>query len=250
MGQDADNRKYFEEISAEYDSYYDDPETIMDFEKVTRLEQALSWSDFSNSDIVLNVGVGSGELNRELPSTFSGELVGIDFSRAMIELASNGGDSFVQAAVQRLPLADNSVDTCFCLGVVGYLNHRELDTALAEIHRVLSPNGELILTFGNRSSPFRRFRNFYYYSFLNALKSFFGVGESINHEYDEYDPERILEASAGVGFEVENRAYLTYSSGVFNTPVHKWTYRVLQDRFGDDDRAGSLAMTWILKLQK
>lgn len=249
MDQDASNRKYFKEISVEYESYYDDPETIMDFEKVARLNRALCLSDLSNCNTVLNVGVGSGELNREFPSTFSGELIGVDFSRAMIELASNDDDSFIHGALQRLPLADGSVDTCFCLGVVGYLDFEELDTALTEIHRVLSPNGEVILTFGNRTSLFRRLRNLYY-GVIDIFKLSLGIGEFATNEYNSYNPERILKLSTDIGFELKNKTYLTYSSGIFNTPIQKWIYRILQDRFSNNDRVGGLAMTWILKLQK
>jgi ubiquinone/menaquinone biosynthesis C-methylase UbiE len=250
MERTPDHQEYFEEISSEYDSYYAEPETIMDFEKVTRLERALSLATVSSADTILNVGVGAGELNEALSSTHGGDVVGVDFSRPMIELARTGDDPFLQGALQQLPLVDDCVDLAFCLGVLGYLDRSEIGDALSELHRVLAPGGELILTFGNRRSPFRRFRNIYNYRILNAVKRLTGMGNPLIHEYREYDPDRIQRLVADLGLRIEARRYLTYSSGVFDTPVNHRLYRIFENRFEADDRVGWVAMTWLLKLRK
>lgn len=250
MQQETNHKEYFDEISEEYDSYYTESKTIMDFEKVRRLQRAISMADISNADSILNVGVGSGELNRALPTTFEGDVLGIDFSRAMLDLARKEDGEFFQGALQELPLKNNCIDCCFCLGVVGYLDRSELNSALSELYRVLAPGEALIFTFGNRQSPFRKLRNTYYYTVLNSIKKLTGVGDPLIHEYKEYHPDRVQSIATELGFAIENRAYLTYSSGVFNTSLNHWAYRRLEETFGDNDRVGRLAMTWMLKLRK
>ncbi|HEV2783626.1 MAG TPA: class I SAM-dependent methyltransferase [Actinophytocola sp.] len=96
---------------------------------------------------VLEVAVGTG---RNLPFYPDGvRLTGIDFSPAMLEIARKraaelGRDVELRVGdAQALPFPDASFDTVVCtLGLCGFPDDR---AAIAEMHRVLRPNGTLLL---------------------------------------------------------------------------------------------------------
>ena len=96
---------------------------------------------------VLEVAVGTG---RNLPFYPAGvRLTGVDFSPAMLAQAraraagSNREIDLHVSDAQALPFADASFDTVVCtLGLCGFPDHR---AAIAEMHRVLRPQGTLLL---------------------------------------------------------------------------------------------------------
>lgn len=96
---------------------------------------------------VLEVAVGTG---RNLPFYPDGvRLTGIDFSPAMLDIArTRAGElgreiDLREGDAQALPFADASFDTVVCtLGLCGFPDER---VAIAEMHRVLRPNGTLLL---------------------------------------------------------------------------------------------------------
>lgn len=96
---------------------------------------------------VLEVAVGTG---RNLPFYPAGvRLTGVDFSPAMLARArtraaeSNREIDLRVSDAQALPFDDASFDTVVCtLGLCGFPDHR---LAIAEMHRVLRPQGTLLL---------------------------------------------------------------------------------------------------------
>jgi len=75
-------------------------------------------------------------------------VIAADFSERMVQSCRQrfAGDAAVEvlcAPADHLPLSDNSVDHVVCLGVFEYLP--DYSPALAEIWRVLRPNGLLVL---------------------------------------------------------------------------------------------------------
>jgi len=96
---------------------------------------------------VLEVAVGTG---RNLPFYPDGvRLTGIDFSPAMLDIARTRAAELGreidlrEGDAQALPFADASFDTVVCtLGLCGIPDER---VAIAEMHRVLRPNGTLLL---------------------------------------------------------------------------------------------------------
>ena len=96
---------------------------------------------------VLEVAVGTG---RNLPFYPAGvRLTGVDFSPAMLaqaraRAAGSGREIDLRVSdAQALPFDDASFDTVVCtLGLCGFPDHRR---ALAEMHRVLRPQGTLLL---------------------------------------------------------------------------------------------------------
>jgi ubiquinone/menaquinone biosynthesis C-methylase UbiE len=96
---------------------------------------------------VLEVAVGTG---RNLPRYPPGvTLTGVDLSPAMLDIARGraaalGRDvDLREADAQRLPLPDRSFDTVVCtLSLCAVTDHR---AAIAEMFRVLRPDGRLLL---------------------------------------------------------------------------------------------------------
>lgn len=91
---------------------------------------------------VLEVGCGTGELAARISAETSADVVAIDLSPRMIELARSRGVDASVADVQQLPFENGSFD---CIVAAWMLYHApELDCALSEIARVLDAAGFLV----------------------------------------------------------------------------------------------------------
>jgi demethylmenaquinone methyltransferase / 2-methoxy-6-polyprenyl-1,4-benzoquinol methylase len=96
----------------------------------------------------LDVGCGTGGLSRLLASLLPGsQVVGIDFSRAMVRDASRsrrgkGGPTFAVGHAGHLPFADASFDLAASAFVAR--NFADLLGTLRELRRILRPGGTLL----------------------------------------------------------------------------------------------------------
>lgn len=99
----------------------------------------------------IDLGTGTGRHYKEFAS--QGPLLGIDNSKAMIEIAQTRnpeGDFMVGDFRQSGLIPPQSVDVVFCLGETLYLNAgSEQHTALQEINKWMKPNGILVIHFWN-----------------------------------------------------------------------------------------------------
>jgi ubiquinone/menaquinone biosynthesis C-methylase UbiE len=91
---------------------------------------------------VLEVGGGEGELAERIVRELGAELVFVDQSERMVEIARGRGLAAQVGDVQDLPFADASFD---CAVAAWMLYHvPALDQAIAELARVLVPGGRLV----------------------------------------------------------------------------------------------------------
>jgi len=96
---------------------------------------------------VLDLCCGTGDMTFALKRQAGGsaQIVGLDFSHAMLERAarkSNGNSPrWIEADALRLPFADESLD--LVTSAFGFRNLADYDAGLREIVRVLRPGGEL-----------------------------------------------------------------------------------------------------------
>lgn len=91
---------------------------------------------------VLEVGCGQGELARRIATELGVEVVAIDQSPRMVELAQKRGVDARVGDVQALDFPDESFD---CVVAAWMLFHvPDLDRGLAESARVLRPGGRLV----------------------------------------------------------------------------------------------------------
>ena len=97
---------------------------------------------------VLEVGCGWGELAEWLAQETGAEVVAVDLSPRMVELARERGVDASVADVQALPFPDASFDVVVAAWMLYHVP--ELDRALAEIARVLRPGGTFVAATNSR----------------------------------------------------------------------------------------------------
>jgi ubiquinone/menaquinone biosynthesis C-methylase UbiE len=99
---------------------------------------------------ILEIGYGSGLLMPTLASVCD-ELYGLDLEpeppglRARLEQLGVKPRDLVQADVQKMPFADGFFDAVVAFSIFEHLKGHELGPALAEVARVLSPQGQLLV---------------------------------------------------------------------------------------------------------
>jgi SAM-dependent methyltransferase len=92
----------------------------------------------------------------------STEVVAVDVSPAVVRLArTRYPDLDAHAAdTRQLPFADASFDVVVSNSTLDHFDrHEEIARALRELHRVLKPQGRLLLTLDNAANPLIRLRN-------------------------------------------------------------------------------------------
>jgi SAM-dependent methyltransferase len=91
---------------------------------------------------VLEVGCGEGELAERLQTGLGVELVALDQSERMVDLARARGVDARVADVQDMPFEDGSFDVAVAAWMLYHVP--ALDRALSELARVLRPGGRLV----------------------------------------------------------------------------------------------------------
>jgi ubiquinone/menaquinone biosynthesis C-methylase UbiE len=111
------------------------------------------------SAVALDAGCGSGELATIL-SKYYKAVVGVDYSQIMIDLARGNAPppnvEYRQADCAHLPMADDSIDYVFSLGLLDYLP--DLDAVLQEFSRVSKDGARMVLTVPKTPSLFEPMR--------------------------------------------------------------------------------------------
>ncbi len=106
---------------------------------------------------ILDIGCGRGFYIKALSLfLFPEQIHGIDINKAYIEKAQKSNADariYLQTgSIYKLPYKSESIDTIICSEVFEHLKHEK--KAIAEIARVLKPNGSLIVTVPNHDFPF------------------------------------------------------------------------------------------------
>lgn len=91
---------------------------------------------------VLEVGCGPGELAERVQVELGAELVAVDISQRMVELARARGVDARVGDVQELSFADASFDCAIAAWMLYHVP--DVPRALAELARVLKPGGRLV----------------------------------------------------------------------------------------------------------
>lgn len=122
-------------------------------------------------EAVLDVACGTGDLTQAFATTGAGEVVGLDFTAAMLDharikqqrLSGEAGKkiTYIEGDAQALPFEAGRFDVLSI--AFGIRNVAVPQKALAEFYRVLRPGGRLVVLEFDRPSfaPLRWFNDFY-----------------------------------------------------------------------------------------
>jgi ubiquinone/menaquinone biosynthesis C-methylase UbiE len=105
--------------------------------------------NLSGDEIILDIACGTGELERLLLENFPYlRILGVDISEKMLDiarskLADRPNLEFLKASAIALPFQDHSFDLVVTASALHYFE-RPVDS-LKEMHRILKPNGKLIV---------------------------------------------------------------------------------------------------------
>lgn len=138
------SRRSFEQAAKEYDDA-----AILQREVATRLVERLDYMLIEPS-IILDVGVGTGYCTLDLVQRYpNSQVIGLDIAQAMLEqtrskLSSNKKVNYLACDVEKIALADNSVDLVISSLTVQWCN--DYLKAFSELKRVLKPGGCILFT--------------------------------------------------------------------------------------------------------
>ena len=130
-GEYAERGDYHRELSPDWEFY---PTYLAKLEAVRKYLRALP-----RGTRVLDAGCGEGVLVDEFHDTLAIE--GVD--------ASYSSNRVKRASLLALPYGAGAFDRVLCLDVLEHLAFADQPLALAEMHRVLAPRGELLVTVPN-----------------------------------------------------------------------------------------------------
>lgn len=143
--------------------------------------------------IVLDVACGTGDLSIELRTHSSASVIGTDFCRPMLDIASRKSESsgvdipYVEADALRLAFADRSFDAVTI--AFGLRNLANFGDGLHELQRVLKPGGRLVvLEFSTPRVP--GFRTLFHFYFKYVLPRIGGAVSGSRGAY-EYLPDSV-----------------------------------------------------------
>jgi len=107
---------------------------------IAKLDFVRQWlSALPPATRVLDAGCGEGVLVDEFATRLSIEGIDPNYSSERVRSGS----------LTALPYADGSFDRALCLDVLEHLTFEEQPRALAELHRILRPGGELLVSVPN-----------------------------------------------------------------------------------------------------
>lgn len=160
----------------------------------------------TNPETVLDIATGTGDLAINLVKTNAKKIIGLDISEGMLDvgrkkISTNNLDKTIEMVLgdsENLPFEDNSFDAITV--AFGIRNFETLEKGLAEILRVLKPNGIFVIleTSVPTKFPFKQGYNIYTksimpfigrifskdkvaYSYLSKSASVFPFGENLNN---------------------------------------------------------------------
>jgi glycosyltransferase 2 family protein len=109
--------------------------------------------DAKDSDVILDIGCGSGVQIRALGLESPNLIIGMDVNRNALLYAKKKEiphSEFIIADAQNLPFKDRTVDKIICAEIIEHLNNPE--QLITESQRVLRQDGSIVITTPNENS--------------------------------------------------------------------------------------------------
>lgn len=170
-------------------------------------------------ETAVDIGCGPGLLSVELAAAVGpeGSVLGTDISPSMLALAEareipTGASPlrFARAGVDALPIDDSSADLAVCTQVLEYV--ADIPAALTEMHRVLRPDGRLLLLDTDWGSLV------WHSTDVERMRRVCAVWDE--HLVDPYLPRTLLGSLQRAGFEVDP----PWTIPLLNVGYHEATY--------------------------
>lgn len=162
-------------------------------------------------------------------------VLGIDVSQSVIRAARERSVDCrgVRCDVRALPFREAALEAIVSISTLDHFPDRTgIVTALRELHRVLAPDGLLILTLDNRANPIVAIRNLLPFRVVHALGL---VPYYVGHTLGPWEARRLL---ADCGFDPVETDAVMHCPRVLAVPLA----RILERRAGDTGRARFLRL--------
>ncbi|GAA3773184.1 bifunctional demethylmenaquinone methyltransferase/2-methoxy-6-polyprenyl-1,4-benzoquinol methylase UbiE [Corallibacter vietnamensis] len=183
LGKKEQVTKMFDTISGDYDGL----NRVISFGiDIKWRKKVVEIVGRKNPDTILDIATGTGDLAINLAQTKAKKIVGLDISSGMLEIGKQkiekkGLNSTIEMVLgdsENMPFEDNTFDAITV--AFGVRNFETLEKGLAEIYRVLKPNGTFVIleTSVPTKTPFKQGYNFYTKNILPAIGKIFSKDRS------------------------------------------------------------------------
>jgi ubiquinone/menaquinone biosynthesis C-methylase UbiE len=150
VDEDELMKSQMEKMVPSYDSYM--KKVTFGRERALR-EETVNLALVKPGDCVLEVGCGTGTLTlaAKRKAGASGKVFGIDIIPGMIEFSqrkaaqANEDITFRSGSIDDIPFPDNQFDVVMCSFMIFHMSEMTRQKGIAEIHRVLKPQGRLLV---------------------------------------------------------------------------------------------------------
>ncbi len=137
---------------------------------------------------ILNAGVATGATTTMLEQY--GAVTSLEYDKDCCQfLEETLQMEVVNGSLTELPFADNSFDLVCAFDVIEHI--KEHDLAVAEMKRVLRPNGRIFLT-------------------VPAFQFLWGEHDEINHHERRYTQQMLVDVVAESGIKIERKSYFNF----------------------------------------
>lgn len=143
MSKSVSKINAFDQFAQEYDLWFD----AYPFAYQSEIEAVRRFIPSRGAGV--EVGVGTGRF-----STPFGITIGVEPSESMVAIARSRGIEVKQAKAEELPFADGTFDFVLLVNVICFL--ADPLASLKESHRILKPNGRIILAFIDKKTKLGR----------------------------------------------------------------------------------------------
>ena len=109
----------------------------------------VEWLDAEAGESILDLGCGDGQLTQRIVRT-GASVVGVDASAEMVAAARGRGIVADVASAEALPFARKEFDAVFSNAVLHWI--RDQDAMMAQVRRVLKPNGRFVAEMGGHGN--------------------------------------------------------------------------------------------------
>ena len=178
LGKKEQVAQMFDTISGNYDNLNRVISFGIDIKWRKKVLQIVSQS---NPKIILDIATGTGDLAILMAQTNAEKIIGLDISAGMLEVgekkiaAKNLSNTIemILADSENMPFEDNHFDAITV--AFGVRNFETLEKGLAEILRVLKPNGVFVIleTSVPEKTPYKQGYNFYSKNILPIIGKLF-----------------------------------------------------------------------------